>query len=228
MKIGIIGAMDEELAFLLEKLEAAKEQVVAGCKVFTGILAGHEAILLKCGVGKVNAALGAALMCQLWQPDYIINSGCAGGFADDLQVGDIVVGAELRYADIDLTVFGYEFGQASKMPAFYPADQNLVGATLTVANDITVKPGLIVTSDSFIHTKEQIDFIRTKFPQVAAVEMEACAIAQVCHRFHVPFLVLRAISDIIHVEESVVTHEKTLSSVSDKAADVVLRILQAI
>ena len=192
MKIGIIGAMQEEINYLQEKMQNYDKHIIAGCEFYIN----KEMVLVKSGVGKVSAALATTLMCQLFKPDYIINTGCAGGFKNDVQVGDIVIGTELRFCDIDLRVFGYEFGQASKMPASYKTDNFLFN--LAKKCNPKLKQGLIISGDSFIHSNNQIEFIRERFRAVKAVDMESCAIAQVCYKFNIPFIVIRAISDIVH------------------------------
>ncbi len=126
MRIGIIGAMDEEVELLKEKLLNRQDETIAGCEFHRGSISGQEIILLKSGIGKVNAAIGTSLLIQLFKPDVVINTGSAGGLDETLQVGDIVISTEVRYNDVDATVFGYEFGQVPAMPAYYSPDESLV------------------------------------------------------------------------------------------------------
>lgn len=126
MVIGIIGAMEEEVVLLRGKLENRQDRVIAGCEFNTGTIDGVKVVLLKSGIGKVNAAIGTTLLIQLYSPDRIINTGSAGGFYPSLSVGDIVISTELRYHDVDATVFGYEYGQVPQMPAFYQPDSHLM------------------------------------------------------------------------------------------------------
>ena len=126
MKIGIIGAMEEEVTLLRDKIENRQTISLGGCEIYTGQLNGTEVALLKSGIGKVAAALGATLLLEHCKPDVIINTGSAGGLAPTLKVGDIVVSDEARYHDADVTAFGYEYGQLPGCPAGFKADDKLI------------------------------------------------------------------------------------------------------
>lgn len=198
MKIGIIGAMEEEVALLRDKIENRQTHSVGGSEIYTGQLHGVDVALLKSGIGKVAAAMGAALLLERCQPDAIINTGSAGGLAPTLNVGDIVVSDEARYHDADVTAFGYEYGQLPGCPAGFKADEKLIAvAKACIAeHNLNAASGLIVSGDAFINGAAGLEKIRSHFPQAVAVEMEATAIAHVCHNFGVPFVVVRAISDV--------------------------------
>ena len=152
----------------------------------------------KCGIGKVNAALGAQRMINEYRPDVIINSGCAGG--NGVEVMDIVVGSEVTYHDVycgraidDSTVYG----QVQGLPARYVADPTLLAkAEGLSAEGLRVHSGLIVTGDWFVDSQEKMRDIVAHFPEAKAVDMESCAIAQTCYLSHVPFISFRVISDI--------------------------------
>ena len=183
MKIGIIVAMDKEL----EQLR----------KVFND----SDVLVQKCGIGKVNAAVGAAEMIRTWKPDVIISSGCAGGNGDDVQVQDVVVGAEVSYHDVycgtaidNSTVYG----QVQGMPARFKADPFLLSKVQQIASPDfpTIHPGLIVTGDWFVDSKDKMRSIVGKFPDAIAVDMESAAIAQTCHIYKVPFISFRVVSDV--------------------------------
>lgn len=124
MKIGIIGAMEEEVTLLRDKIENRQTITIGGSEIYTGQLHGVDVALLKSGIGKVAAAMGATLLLERCQPDVIINTGSAGGLASTLKVGDIVVSDEARYHDADVTAFGYEYGQLPGCPAGFKADEN--------------------------------------------------------------------------------------------------------
>ncbi len=177
MKVGIIVAMDKELEQLRRVFE------------------GSQVRIDKCGIGKVNAALGAQRMISEYHPDCIISSGCAGGNGDDLEVQDIVVSSELCYHDvycgraIDNST---QYGQVQGLPARFQADPYL----LSVSEKLTVKSGLIVTGDWFVDSREKMREIIDHFPEARAVDMESCAIAQACYLNKVPFISFRVISDI--------------------------------
>ncbi|TFJ93235.1 5'-methylthioadenosine/S-adenosylhomocysteine nucleosidase [Lentibacillus salicampi] len=199
-KIGIIGAMDEEVEQLKEQLDACQETVIAESPFYQGRIAGHDVILLKSGIGKVNAALSTTILLNHFQPDVVINTGSAGGFNKDLKVGDIVISTEVRYHDVDATGFGYAYGQVPQMPAVYRADERLMSLAENAAKEKTnayhIVTGLIATGDSFMSDPSRVELVLTKFPELEAAEMEAGAIAQVCYRFETPFVIIRSLSDI--------------------------------
>ncbi|AIR87357.1 MULTISPECIES: 5'-methylthioadenosine/S-adenosylhomocysteine nucleosidase [Pantoea] len=202
MKAGIIGAMEQEVTLLRDKIENRQTLTLAGCEIYTGTLNGVEVALLKSGIGKTAAALGTTLLLELCKPDLVINTGSAGGLAASLKVGDIVVSDEVRYHDADVTAFGYEPGQMAGCPAAFVADEKLIAAAEQVIKQLDLKAvrGLVVSGDAFINGAEPLARIRTTFPQAIAVEMEATAIGHVCHQFKVPFVVVRAISDVADKE----------------------------
>ena len=181
-KIGIIVAMDKELRQLQQLFPAS------------------EVLVQKCGIGKVNAALGAQRMINEFHPDCIISSGCAGGNGDDINVQDVVISTELCYHDVycgraidDTTVYG----QVQGLPARYAADPVLLQKALSLQpSDISLHPGLIVTGDWFVDSKEKMREIIGHFPEARAVDMESAAIAQTCYIYKVPFISFRVISDI--------------------------------
>ena len=203
MKVGIIGAMEEEVNILKEKLVDLKTLKKMGMIFHQGLLQDVNVIVLQCGVGKVAAAVGTTIMIDLFSPDLIINTGSAGGMSTDLSVGDVVISTDVRYNDVDVTLFGYEYGQLPKMPPGFTPDESLVQSAKKAALKITnihITEGLITTGDSFIHDPERAEFIQSKFPPIKATEMEAAAIAHVCHLAKVPFLIIRSISDVPGVE----------------------------
>ena len=181
MKIGIIVAMDKELRQLQQ------------------LFCNENVRVEKCGIGKVNAALGAQRMINEFHPDVIISSGCAGGNGDDIRIQDVVVSKEVTYHDVycgkaidDKTIYG----QVQGLPARYQADPYLLckSSELKVEN-VEIHQGLIVTGDWFVDTKEKMRSIIDLFPEAKAVDMESCAIAQTCYINKVPFISFRVISD---------------------------------
>ncbi|MFV2046760.1 5'-methylthioadenosine/S-adenosylhomocysteine nucleosidase [Metabacillus litoralis] len=230
MKVAIIGAMEEEVTILRDKLDNKEQQVIAGSEFTKGLYKGIEVILLKSGIGKVNAALSTTLLLDRYQPDYVINTGSAGGFHSSLNVGDVVISTEVRHNDVDVTAFGYEYGQVPGLPAAYTPDAKLVEIATKKAEEITdiqVAKGLIVTGDSFLSDPDKVEFIRSKFQDLYAGEMEAAAIAQVCHQFEVPFVVIRALSDIAG-KESNISFDQFLNQAAKHSANLVLKIVESI
>ncbi|KKI88532.1 5'-methylthioadenosine nucleosidase [Bacillus sp. SA1-12] len=230
MKIAIIGAMEEEVTILREKLENREQEDIAGSEFTKGFYKGVEVVLLKSGIGKVNAAMSTTLLLDRFKPDYVINTGSAGGFHPSLNVGDIVISTEVRHNDVDVTAFGYEYGQVPGLPAAYTPNEKLVEVAVKKAEEIStiqVAKGLIVTGDSFLNDPVKVEFIRSKFNDLHAGEMEAAAIAQVCHQFNIPFVVIRALSDIAG-KESNISFEQFLDQAAKHSADLVLKIVEAI
>ncbi len=227
MKVAIIGAMEEEVTILRDKVENREETVIAGCEYSTGTINGVEVVLLKSGIGKVNAALSTAILLEKFQPDYVINTGSAGGFHPDLNVGDAIISSEVRHHDVDVTAFGYEYGQVPNLPAAYQADEKLVAIAEQSAQEVTdmkVAKGLIATGDSFMNDPVRVEFVRGKFPELMAAEMEAAAVAQVCHQFKVPFVIIRALSDIAG-KESDVSFDQFLEKAAVNSTNLVLNFL---
>ena len=159
-----------------------------------------DVLVQKCGIGKVNAALGAQKMINEFHPDVIISSGCAGGNGDNINVQDIVVSSELCYHDVycgkaidDTTVYG----QVQGLPARYQADPELLRKAISLQTpNISLHPGLIVTGDWFVDSKDKMREIIGHFPEAKAVDMESCAIAQTCYINKVKFISFRVVSDI--------------------------------
>ena len=182
MRIGVIVAMDKELQQLQQ------------------VFKNSDVLVQKCGIGKVNAALGAQRMINEFHPDIIISSGCAGGNGDEVNIQDIVVSSELTYHDVycgraidDTTVYG----QVQGLPARYQTDPELLDKALSLqTEDIKIHAGLIVTGDWFVDSKEKAREIVGHFPEAKAIDMESCAIAQTCYRNKVKFISFRVVSDI--------------------------------
>ena len=188
MKIGIIGAMEQEVSILKQAIENGETVNKAGCTFFSGKLNGVDVVLLQSGIGKVAAAVGTTVLLSEYQPDIVINTGSAGGFDSTLNLGDVVISTEVRHHDADVTAFGYEMGQMAQQPAAFLADEKLIDVAEKALAQMEGKHavrGLICTGDAFVCTAERQAFIRQYFPSVIAVEMEASAIAQTCHQFKV-------------------------------------------
>jgi adenosylhomocysteine nucleosidase len=229
MTIGIIGAMDEEISLLLSKMTDTKEETIANNLFVEGMLFGKEIVLLKSGIGKVNAAMGATIMHERYAPSHVINTGSAGGFAENLKVGDVVISTEVVYHDVDVTAFSYAYGQVPKLPETFKADSVLIDrATESIQNlDIGYEKGLIATGDTFMQEENHVAFVRNKFPHMLASEMEAGAIAQVCHQYGTPFVVIRSLSDIAGKDSSV-SFDEFLDQAAKNAAQLIMDTIQKI
>jgi len=187
MKIAVIVAIDEEFRQLKALLNGGT----------TGRIGCHDVILSQCGIGKVNAAVGTLSLIEQYRPDCIISSGLAGGIDSCLHVMDVVAGAEVCYHDVWCGE-GNAKGQVQGLPSRFLGDSRLVTAACKLDGLMEghrVFAGLTCTGDQFITNREELDRIKSEFPEALAVDMESAAIAHVCHLRGVPFMSLRVISD---------------------------------
>ena len=199
MKLGIIGAMDSEVAALQNALSDKQEYNYAKMHFCTGTLEGIDAVVVKCGIGKVNAAMCVQLLKDLFHVTHIINTGVAGALSADLDIGDIVISTEAVQHDFDLSPIGF---QKAEIPPFgcvaFPADETMQRKVLQAAQDasldVSVFSGRICSGDQFIAGAEQKQRISDAFGGLCA-EMEGASVAQACCANDLPFVILRAISD---------------------------------
>lgn len=229
IQVGIIAAMEEECKGLISLMQDRNETQIGSFIFHTGVLEGKTSCLLQCGIGKVNAAVGTALMIHSWHPSYILNTGVAGGFLPTLKIGDIVLSTEVLHHDVDVTIFDYKIGQLPGGPETYLADEKLlkIASALTPQDPgIHLIPGKIASGDIFVHKDEQIQKIRKDFSDVAAVDMESAAIAQVCHSFRTPFLIIRSISDVTGDEENHISYDEFMPIAAKNSIDMVRKILK--
>ncbi len=187
MKIGIIVAMSKELAMILPLLSDATVETRGAVTLHRGRIGGNDIAVMQCGIGKVNAAIGAVSLIDAFSPDLVINTGVAAGAGDDIRGMYIVVADSLAHHDF--WCIGEEWGHVPGCPRLFPAE------VPAVAEKSGAKKGLIASGELFISRKEEIDSIRSHFPEVKAVDMESAAIAQACCLRQVPFMCLRVISD---------------------------------
>ncbi len=195
--IGIIGAMQKETDGLIALTQVTERRTISGMDFVRGTLEGKEVVIATCGIGKVFAAMCAQTMILGYAPDLIINTGVAGGLADSLNIGDVVVSRGLVQHDMDTTGFGDPKGLINGLDTVVmEADDAARRLMLECCNELGIRctDGIIATGDQFICTKEAKDVIVENFGAMAC-EMEGGAIAQICTANKVPFLVNRAISD---------------------------------
>ena len=191
MKIGIIVAMRKELDLLLPLLQDSEESCMSGFEFHSGKMGHHNVMVMQCGIGKVNAAMGALMLVNHFAPNYVINSGVAGGADPSVNVMDVVAGARVAYHDVWCGPES-ELGRVQGLPLSFEGAKKLLDL-LPERDDI--HKGLICSGDQFIDKMEDVERIKGNFPDALAVDMESGAIAQVCHLCQVPFLALRVISD---------------------------------
>ncbi|WJG08887.1 5'-methylthioadenosine/adenosylhomocysteine nucleosidase [Aliiglaciecola sp. LCG003] len=227
MKIAILGAMDEEVALLQASLENVTVSKHASFTFYSGQLHGSDITVVKCGIGKVAAAVATTILIDRFTPDVVVNTGSAGGFDADLNIGDLVIGTQVQHHDVDVTHFGYEPGQVAGMPTFYDCEPTLIAAAETAAKElkhIKTKRGLICTGDSFIGSDDAAARLRVAFPDMRAVEMEGAAIGQSCHMLNIPFVVIRSLSDIAG-QTSTVSFKSYIEQAAKNSAQLVMGML---
>lgn len=200
MKIGIIVAMDKEFAQLETLLTAAQKQHHNHKDFTVGKIGANDIVMLQCGIGKVNSAIGTVELIDNYHPDLLISTGVAGGADVSLNVTEVVVSTECAYHD---AYCGEEcaYGQIMGMPESFQVAQEYVekALSLNVLPDVSlplVHAGQIVSGEWFVDSKEKMRGILEHFPHAMAVDMESCSIAQTCHVYNTPFISFRIISDI--------------------------------
>ncbi|MGR6980716.1 5'-methylthioadenosine/S-adenosylhomocysteine nucleosidase [Testudinibacter sp. P27/CKL/0425] len=226
MKIGIVGAMAQEVEILRNKMTDVSTRQLAGCTLYQGNLDGLEVALIQSGIGKAAAAMATTALILSAKPDCVINTGSAGGICAELNIGDVIISTETAYHDADVTAFGYAKGQLPGCPAAFPSNQALIELAekaLQTQGKSAVK-GLVCSGDMFCNGEQQIAAIKADFPQAIAVEMEAAAIAQVCFSFDLPFVVVRAVSDVAD-KESHLSFDEFLPLAAQQSSEMVLAML---
>ena len=198
-RTGIIGAMEEEVALLKEKMEIEVVVKKASMEFYQGHLNGREVVVVRSGIGKVNAGMCAQILVDVFNVSHLINTGIAGSLKAEINIGDLVISSDLVHHDMDAVSFGYPKGQIPQMDVFsFEADKALADLAEKVCEEVNpeiqVFHGRVVSGDQFIADKETKENISTLFAGYCT-EMEGAAIAQTAHLNEVPFVVLRAISD---------------------------------
>ncbi len=197
-KLGIIGAMEQEVESLLAQMQGKTSREIAGSTFFSGTLEGVDAVVVQCGVGKVNAALCAQILCDCFGVTHLVNTGIAGSLCAELDIGDLVVSRDAMYHDFDCVHFGYPYGRVPGMDVTaFPADDTLLGYAFAAAEQVNpshTRIGRVASGDLFVADAVQKERI-VAATQALCTEMEGAAIAQAAYRNQVPFVILRAISD---------------------------------
>ena len=197
-KLGIIGAMQLEVETLLGIMEDKKVSSHAGSTFYEGKLEGLDVVVVQCGVGKVNAAICAQILCSCFGVTHLVNTGIAGSLCADLDIGDMVVSVDAMYHDFDCVHFGYEMGRVPGMyVTAFPADAKMMELAFAAAEEVNpghTNTGRVASGDLFVAEKSAKERIieRTK---ALCTEMEGAAIAHTAYRNNIPFVILRAISD---------------------------------
>lgn len=197
--LGIIGAMDEEVAKVKEHMEQVEERTIASMNFLKGTVKGHPVVVVRSGIGKVNAAICTQILADVYGVDAVINTGIAGSLNADINIGDIVLSTDALEHDMDAVAFGYPVGQIPRMDTLsFTADEKLRKIAKEtcerVNTDVSVFEGRVVSGDQFISDKAKKEWLVENFAGYCT-EMEGAAIAHAAYLNGIPFLIIRAISD---------------------------------
>ncbi|KRL04657.1 5-methylthioadenosine nucleosidase S-adenosylhomocysteine nucleosidase [Liquorilactobacillus oeni DSM 19972] len=219
--------MEEELKSLRTHLQTEKVVILGGIEFYEGQLGKQEVVLVRSGIGKVQAGMTTALLIVSFDVEAVINSGSAGGIGVGLHVGDVVVSEAAAYHDVDATAFGYLPGQLPQQPQLFKADKALSAQIVQAAkqNGLNTKRGLIVTGDQFVASSEKIAAIKQIYPAVLCCEMEGAAVAQAASQFNVPFVIVRAMSDVGD-EEAGQSFDEFILDAGRRSAQMILNVLK--
>lgn len=226
--VAIIAAMDEEVDAITQRLSNIKKHQALGTVYYQGLLHEKKIVVFQSGIGKVNAALAAAFVITHFSPRAVINIGSAGGFNNDMEIGDIVISSAVFHYDVDVAPLGFTCGQVPNLPVEFAADEWLISlAKKAISSQSTSKfiVGLIGSGDLFISKSEDVAKIREAFPTISAADMEAASIAQTCYLYDVPFVVIRAISDIVIHDDNHVDFWQFLKKASINSANSVANMV---
>lgn len=198
-RIGIIGAMESEVSHLKGRITESQTETISGMEFCSGKLGAVEVVVVKCGIGKVNAATCAQTLALHYGVTQIINTGVAGSLDAHIGIGDLVVSTDAVQHDVDIVALGYPLGMISGMKSLaFEADSDLRAATCAIAREVApevqVHEGRIASGDQFVTTTDQRDHIVQTFGALCC-EMEGASIAQVATLSDIPFVIIRAISD---------------------------------
>lgn len=223
-----MGAMPEEVAPIVSKLDNMKKTVYAANTYYEGSYNGQEIVVAYSKIGKVFATLTATVLIEKFGCELLLFSGVAGAISDDLQIGDLIVAKGLCQHDLDITAFGHPFGYVPEGEVCIATDEKLRTIAKEVAKQkgLTLKEGIIATGDQFVANKERKKWIGDTF-KADALEMEGASVAVVCSSLNVPFFILRAISDSADMDASF-NFDEFLESSAKISADFILSMVDAL
>lgn len=219
MKIGIMGAMPEEIEPLLDFFESYETIEYGKNRYYRTQYKGHSIIIAYSKIGKVNATITAATMIEKFKVEKLLFSGVAGAVSQELKIGDLVVATKLAQHDLDITAFGHPHGFVPEGAVYEEADTSLIALAKKVAKkkSIQIKEGIIVTGDQFVSSPERKEWIAKTF-NASALEMEGASVAVTCRALQVPFFILRSISDAADMDASFSFDEFLASSAKTSAS----------
>lgn len=226
MKIGIIVAMGKEMKLMLPLLENHATSTLGGITFHHGEIGGHEIVLMQCGIGKVNAAIGTQSLVERFSPDLVINTGVAGGAGNAAGILDIVVAERIAYHDVWCGP-GTDRGEASGCPRFFTSATSIVALPCLHGNP-RIRHGLLASGDIFVSKVEEVERIRSLYPDALAIDMESAAIAQVCHLKSVPFFCIRVISDTPGAAENISQYENFWDDAPQQTFSILRQIITSL
>lgn len=227
--IGIIGAMEEEVAAIKEYMDIVATKKILDCTFYQGMIDKQEVVLLQGGIGKVNAAICTTLLLTNYQIDYVINIGSAGGLSLNQEVGDIIVSSEVCQHDFDITAFKNRvLGEVPGLPPRIKANEKLVIKAKNILNQMNQpsEVGLIVSGDQFIASEELVLKIKNNFKDAKCAEMEAAAVGQTCYKFDVPFIITRSLSDVFGKGDSSIQFDEYLAKAAKASCQFCLALIK--
>lgn len=226
MRIGIVGAMEVEITYVLERLENVQVVEKNSFTFYEGFYLHHEIILVRSGVGKVMASMLATILLDAFEVDRLINIGVAGGIQGKAKPNDCLLVDSAFYSDVDVTSFDtYQYGMLPGFPRKFILDHFDIDMSKF---DFHIIRGAILTGDQFVTDGDKTKkLIETHFAEdnICAMDMETAAFAQVCHVFKIPFMAIRAISDLVGSKEETDAYSFNLNQACSHSGMVVLEYL---
>ncbi|MBR4722970.1 MAG: 5'-methylthioadenosine/adenosylhomocysteine nucleosidase [Muribaculaceae bacterium] len=226
MKIGIIVAMGKEMRLLRPMIQLPSLVTINDIPFTTGKIDRHEVIVMQCGIGKVNAAIGTLTLIENFHPELVINTGVAGGAGSEANILDVVVAERIAYHDVWCGP-GTEWGEAARCPKFFLTDTELNDLPC-LYDDPRIHHGLLCTGDIFVSREDEVTRIRSLYPEVLAVDMESGAIAQVCYLKNVRFFCLRVVSDTPGGADNIAQYENFWDDAPSHTLSLISKVLSSI
>lgn len=225
-RIGILAAMESEFQILHDALEDMEPERVMDCKYYIGKINNVDVVLVRCGVGKVNAASAATVLIDHFDCNLIINSGIAGGISPT-KTRELILADRLVYNDVDIINFGYKYGQVPGMPEYFTINPSLLIFVKSILNRLKIdfKCGVIASGDKFAR---DLDIIKDNEKGILAVDMESTAVAQIATKAGVDFLIVRYVSDIVGEESQIEKYDEFEKEMAASSATITLNLIKAI
>jgi len=227
--IAIIAAMDKEIKILLDHMQIEEIETIADKIFYKGTLVGKEVVVAKSGVGKVNAAITTTALCLKYDIEFIVNTGVAGGLFP-INSGDLVVSEGVVYSDVDVVEIDPDlaFGHMPGDPFIVSADEDLVKKAIKTLNELKLnyRKGIIASGDQFVTDSLKLKPLQSVIDHLYAVEMESMAVAMTAHKFNVPFVIIRGISDVIDDTLQVQMYNNSVDEIADMTASFVIKFIE--